>query len=330
SASEIKALYERGLNTIVAEETSPGEEWKCSVTLNDGINDSITKSSSISVLEKKPEEKPEEEVRPSAGGGGRRRRGCFERWNCTEWGPCINGTQTRICYDIGTCKKPPRTETRECVVQPTPAPAPPAKPMPPARLVPPVRPEVEIEKPLLPQISLYKLLIVTLVVVTSIVLIIWALKKHFAYEGEIAEGLRIRPEEEIVRKGKLFEEAAVITEPERRLRERIAFEKEREEKILKEALEERKRELERIKREERERRMRVLEERRKLKERIHRISHTLNEFILRGITQGMSKQEIKTLLIDAGWDEKFIEKYVDKFFKLNAALIIRLRRKRSQ
>ncbi|RLE41013.1 hypothetical protein DRZ77_00660, partial [Candidatus Woesearchaeota archaeon] len=54
----------------------------------------------------------------------------------------------------------------------------------------------------------------------------------------------------------------------------------------------------------------------------------LNEFILKAIAQGLHKQKIKTLLINAGWNEKFIERYVDEFYRLNAGAIIRLRRKR--
>ena len=28
--------------------------------------------------------------------------GCAGRWNCTEWGPCIDGKQIRDCLDFGT------------------------------------------------------------------------------------------------------------------------------------------------------------------------------------------------------------------------------------
>jgi len=462
SESEIKALYERGLNTIVAEETSPGEEWKCSVTLNDGIENSTTlESSSISVLEKKkPKEEVEEEVKPRA----RRPRGCFERWNCTEWGPCINGTQTRICYDIGTCNRSPRTETRSCVIPQKPAPKPELKikkekPLPPAK---PCKPPIiililiaamfahlsycsiklrqaptEKEKRkyfdytfgdtlaivalivlayILCPISIENIVILTIASLAAIVTIIWAgyeayklpakrlkperqlivvpekklkkrlekermlaeierkelakarktiakaLKRKLSHEEELKQRLAqeeralLEPEKVLLKKiekekrklkkqkkrikkierelkEKLRAEAAAIIEPEKRLHKLLALEKARRVKALKKAFEERRKELKRIKRHEAyERRKRLLEEkaelRRKLEEKIHKISHTLNEFILKAIARGLHKQKIKTLLINAGWNEKFIERYVDEFYKLNAGAIIRLRRKR--
>lgn len=28
---------------------------------------------------------------------------CREKWVCTDWGPCINGRQTRVCWDENNC-----------------------------------------------------------------------------------------------------------------------------------------------------------------------------------------------------------------------------------
>lgn len=45
--------------------------------------------------------------------------GCSENWNCTDWGTCVGGTQTRTCTDLAGCgttnNKPP--ESQSC--QPT-------------------------------------------------------------------------------------------------------------------------------------------------------------------------------------------------------------------
>jgi len=398
------------------------------------------------IVEEKHEE-IEEEVKPLIR---RRRRGCFERWNCTEWGPCINGTQTRICYDIGTCKRPPRTETRECVVQPVPTPAKP-------------EPELKKEKPLLPAkpckppfvililiaavlaysvyslaklhkariekekrkyfyyifggsliivamiilayilcpTSIENIAILTIASITAIVMIIWtgyimyrsagflrpkrplkerlelekALKQRLAHEDEIIrkseaalrkqllekvvpptppkiskpelklkleeEKTLLKPEEELLKKvekeklalekkrkkqlkeierklkEKLHAEAAAIIEPEKRLRKLLALEKARKVKA-------------RIRRREAYKRKRLLKEKAKLERKIRKISHTLNEFILKAIARGLHKQEIKSLLINAGWNAKLIEKYLDKFYKINAGVIIRLRRIRHE
>jgi len=434
----------------------------------------------------------------------RKRRGCFEKWNCTDWGPCINGTQTRICYDIGSCKRPPRTESRPCVVQPKPAPPKPElkikkeKPLPPAK---PCKPPIvvliliagmfahlaycsiklrqaptEKEKRdffdyifgdalaivalivlayILCPTSLENIVILTIASLAAIASIIWAFR-HEAYElftkrlkaerrlitapekklrkrlekermlaeierkklakarKTIAKALKrklvheeetikkpeaalrkqllekivpptpteiakhklelkqrltreeralLKPEKELLKKvekeklalekerkkrvkeiehelkEKLLAEAAAITEPEKRLHKLLALEKARRAKALKKALEERKKELERIKRREAyEKRKRMLEEkvkreaelRKKLEEKAREISHTLNKFILKAMEQGLNKPKIKTLLINAGWNAKFIEKYVDKFYKLNAGLILRLRRMRHE
>ncbi|MBD3248659.1 hypothetical protein GF336_01300 [Candidatus Woesearchaeota archaeon] len=60
----------------------------------------------------------------SSGGGGGSGGGrgsstnvpeCFHRWECNEWGDCIDGIETRICSDTGTCTpEPDRTEEKEC------------------------------------------------------------------------------------------------------------------------------------------------------------------------------------------------------------------------
>lgn len=41
--------------------------------------------------------------RPGVGGGGGGIGRCEERWDCDEWGPCINGIQTRTCRQTVQC-----------------------------------------------------------------------------------------------------------------------------------------------------------------------------------------------------------------------------------
>jgi hypothetical protein len=45
---------------------------------------------------------------------------CEENWTCSDWGPCINGTQTRTCTDLNECNttedKPP--ESQSCIEEP--------------------------------------------------------------------------------------------------------------------------------------------------------------------------------------------------------------------
>ena len=60
---------------------------------------------------------------------GRCHIGCSVRWECGEWGECINGIQTRTCENKGTCSIEPKTETQECIV-PIPAPIPAEKAVP--------------------------------------------------------------------------------------------------------------------------------------------------------------------------------------------------------
>lgn len=46
---------------------------------------------------------------------------CVEKWNCTDWGPCVNGVHSRSCVDLNNCgtefEKPPTTES--CGVEET-------------------------------------------------------------------------------------------------------------------------------------------------------------------------------------------------------------------
>ncbi|RLE44123.1 hypothetical protein DRJ16_02815, partial [Candidatus Woesearchaeota archaeon] len=413
-------------------------------TANNIVGVNIT---SFSVFAPFGQEKVEVEEEVKLPAARRRRRGCFERWNCTEWGPCINGTQTRICYDVGTCKRPQRTETRECVVRPTPTPAKPAlpkpklkirkeKPLPPAKpCKPPIivliliaamfahlaycsiklrRAPSEKEKRdyfdyifsdtlaivaltvlayILCPTSLENIVILTITSLAATASIIWAfryeayesfvkrikaerraillpekkLKEKLEKEAErlararkiIAKALKekLAHEEKLLRKSEaalrkqLLEKVVPPTPTEKKKRRKQLKEAERKlkEKILAEAaaiIEPEKRlykllELEKARKKRRktyERRKRLLEEkakreaelRKKLEEKAREVSHTLNEFILKAIARGMNKQKIKTLLINAGWNAKFVEKYVDKFYKMNAGLIIRLRRKRHE
>ena len=53
----------------------------------------------------------------SGGGGGG--SGLSSYWQCGEWSECIDGTQTRICENIGR-NLPNRTETKSCSVDFTP------------------------------------------------------------------------------------------------------------------------------------------------------------------------------------------------------------------
>jgi hypothetical protein len=52
---------------------------------------------------------------PSSGGGG---GGCTEKWDCTDWSSCVNGTQTRTCTDANKCKttKNKPNETQSCII----------------------------------------------------------------------------------------------------------------------------------------------------------------------------------------------------------------------
>jgi hypothetical protein len=51
-------------------------------------------------------------------GGSSGSKTCIESWNCTEWGPCEDGTQTRVCVDSHKCKtiKNKPFETLECEI----------------------------------------------------------------------------------------------------------------------------------------------------------------------------------------------------------------------
>ncbi|MFQ5648015.1 MAG: NosD domain-containing protein, partial [Candidatus Aenigmatarchaeota archaeon] len=41
--------------------------------------------------------------------------GCSINWSCTEWIPCLpNGTQTRVCTDVGTCYAGTRVKSQTC------------------------------------------------------------------------------------------------------------------------------------------------------------------------------------------------------------------------
>jgi hypothetical protein len=58
------------------------------------------------------------------GGGGRARAAvCTENWTCSDWLPCFNNRQERVCTDQNSCgtavNKP--LEERECFSQPVPA-----------------------------------------------------------------------------------------------------------------------------------------------------------------------------------------------------------------
>ena len=63
---------------------------------------------------------------PSIGSGrgappasGRRPPGCFNRWNCTDWGECSpEGLQSRVCIDEGTCNDPQEIEYQQCTYIP--------------------------------------------------------------------------------------------------------------------------------------------------------------------------------------------------------------------
>jgi hypothetical protein len=39
--------------------------------------------------------------------------GCEPLWSCAQWSKCINGTQSRVCYDV-LCKTPEKTENKTC------------------------------------------------------------------------------------------------------------------------------------------------------------------------------------------------------------------------
>jgi hypothetical protein len=58
-----------------------------------------------------------EVIGSSGGGGGSRNSGDY--WTCGDWSRCLNGTQTRICYDSDNILEE-KTETRNCIPEYTP------------------------------------------------------------------------------------------------------------------------------------------------------------------------------------------------------------------
>ncbi|MFC1704891.1 LamG-like jellyroll fold domain-containing protein [Nanoarchaeota archaeon] len=50
SAEQIKAIYENKTNTILSQETSVGDIWRCDITPNDGIEDGTTLSNNLTII----------------------------------------------------------------------------------------------------------------------------------------------------------------------------------------------------------------------------------------------------------------------------------------
>ncbi len=50
---------------------------------------------------------------------------CVESWECSEWSACVNGEQTRSCFDSNSCgtEQDKPEEFRSCIETPAPAPA---------------------------------------------------------------------------------------------------------------------------------------------------------------------------------------------------------------
>lgn len=57
-----------------------------------------------------PQPQPTQTATRSGGGGG-----CFYRWNCSDWGACLqNGTQLKSCINTGTCSPKSKTMYQNC------------------------------------------------------------------------------------------------------------------------------------------------------------------------------------------------------------------------
>ena len=41
---------------------------------------------------------------------------CVEHWNCLEWSKCVDGKQSRTCFDENRCKRHPKIEEKECLI----------------------------------------------------------------------------------------------------------------------------------------------------------------------------------------------------------------------
>lgn len=114
-ATAEKEGYEHGVDVVfvyindvkVDEQTYPASVNRIDIALTE---EQLNKIKGVS--EKAP---PEEELPAPRRGGA----GCFSRWNCTEWSPCsVEGIQTRLCKDTGTCRRPDKVEEQVCTYIP--------------------------------------------------------------------------------------------------------------------------------------------------------------------------------------------------------------------
>jgi hypothetical protein len=110
-------------------------------------------------------------ITPAAVGGIYVGGGCTYNWTCTKWSSCINGIQTRVCTNLGSCKdlkgKPLEHQTCEVTTPPLPTEKP-TEPSTPE--VTPVAPSVTTfpTTPLGMGIGLLAVIIVSLIVIIII------------------------------------------------------------------------------------------------------------------------------------------------------------------